>query len=111
MAAPARRRLNAAARQHQRLDATVRGYVQGVGFRWFVVACARELRLVGWTANESDGAVRVVAEGDPATLDDLQTRLQRGPAAASVETVNAVRMPATGEFETFAIRSGDHRGD
>ena len=53
----------------QRLEATVRGYVQGVGFRWFVVRRATQLGLTGWTANEHDGTVRVVAEGSAHALD------------------------------------------
>ena len=34
----------------------VSGRVQGVGFRWFVVEKARELRLAGWVKNRPDGA-------------------------------------------------------
>ena len=46
----------------QRLEATVRGDVQGVGFRWFVAGEAAQ-PLSGWVANQSDGSVQVVAEG------------------------------------------------
>ena len=38
---------------HKRLDATVHGRVQGVGFRWFVMRRAERLGLVGWVANEA----------------------------------------------------------
>src|SRR5439155_20058522 len=55
----------------QRLEATVRGRVQGVGFRYFVVREAMELGLVGWVANAADGSVVLVAEGPPAALDAL----------------------------------------
>ena len=54
-----------------RLDATLHGRVQGVGFRWFVQRTARGLGLVGWTQNQPDGSVRVVAEGPSASLDLL----------------------------------------
>ena len=95
----------------ERLEASVHGRVQGVGFRWFVGRAAARLRLVGWTANRSDGSVRVVAEGAASALDELARDLERGPAGASVERVNASRAPATGEFSGFEIRSGAHRGD
>ena len=94
-----------------RLDATVRGRVQGVGFRYFVVRRAMELELVGWVANGADGSVRCVAEGSTDALDALEAGLLSGPFGAGVETVEAVRMAATGRFDRFAIRSGAHPGD
>jgi acylphosphatase len=94
-----------------RLEATVRGRVQGVGFRYWVVRRATEIGLVGWVANELDGSVRCVAEGPSEALDQLDELLRRGPIGAVVEVVNAVRMPATGGFTGFGVRSAGHRGD
>jgi acylphosphatase len=95
----------------QRLEATVRGNVQGVGFRWFVVRCASELGLTGWTSNQQDGSVKVIAEGNPEKLVRLEERLREGPSGASVSSVESARSAATGEFGSFKIRSGAHRGD
>ncbi len=97
--------------QPQRFEATVRGTVQGVGFRWFVVRRASDLRLTGWTSNEVDGSVRVVAEGSASALDQLEVQLRNGPAGAHVTNVEVHRAPATGEFSSFGIRPGAHRGD
>jgi acylphosphatase len=94
-----------------RLDATVRGIVQGVGFRLFAFDAARALGLRGWVANESGGVVRVVAEGPRADLERLLAELERGPAAALVDGVTTAWLPATGEFDAFAIRSAWHGGD
>ena len=94
-----------------RLEATVRGRVQGVGFRYWVVRRATEMGLVGWVANEPDGSVRSDAEGPPETLDALDDLLRRGPIGAVVDEVQAVRMPASGGFTGFAVRSGGHSGD
>lgn len=95
----------------QRLEASVRGVVQGVGFRWFVVRRASELGLTGWTSNEADGSVLVVAEGAPAALDVLERHLRMGPPGAEVDQIDSARAPATGAFTTFGIRPGAHRGD
>ena len=95
----------------ERLEATIRGRVQGVGFRYFVVRRAMELGLVGWVANIPDGRVRSVAEGPPDALDAFEAALNDGPVGAIVEAVDAVRMPATGAFDRFAVRSGAHPGD
>lgn len=46
----------------KRLQVTVYGRVQGVGFRQSTVARASTLRLTGWVANLHNGAVKVVAE-------------------------------------------------
>ena len=89
----------------------VRGVVQGVGFRWFVMREARRRDLRGWVANEHDGTVRVVAEGPPEAIAALRSALEVGPAGALVERVSAVEMPATGRFDDFALRSAGHSGD
>jgi acylphosphatase len=95
----------------QRLEATVRGRVQGVGFRVFVVRRAMALGLDGWVANASSGAVDVVAEGPRADLDVLLAALRSGPPAALVQDVSERWGPARGGLVGFAIRSGAHRGD
>jgi acylphosphatase len=94
-----------------RLDASVRGRVQGVGFRYYVVKRASQLGLTGWVANEPDGSVRCVAEGPTDAIDALETILRNGPIGAIVDAVAAVRMPATGRFDGFTVRSGGHSGD
>jgi acylphosphatase len=94
-----------------RLEATVRGQVQGVGFRYFVLRRAGHLGVTGWVANESDGTVRCVAEGPPAALDELVALLHSGPAGARVSDVHVVRGAATGRFGSFDVRPTGHRGD
>lgn len=46
-----------------------RGRVQGVGFRATCVALSRRFDVSGWVRNESDGSVRLEAQGDP---DDVE---------------------------------------
>ena len=94
-----------------RLDATVLGRVQGVGFRVHVRRAARERGLAGWVANEPGGRVRCVAEGRREDLDGLLSVLRAGPPGAFVEDVRAEWLPASGEFEGFEVRSGWHGGD
>ena len=95
-----------------RTVAVVSGHVQGVGYRWFVNRQAARLGVVGWVANESDGSVRVVAEGPRPVLDELLEELRRGPSGARVESVEVEqRIAATGSFSRFEIRSRGHSGD
>ncbi len=88
----------------ERLRARVRGFVQGVGFRAFVVREARRLGLRGFVRNCPDGSVEVVAEGPEERLRELEALLRRGPSGAVVRDVEARREPATREFPGFDIR-------
>jgi acylphosphatase len=95
----------------ERLHAIVRGQVQGVGFRWFVVRAAAQLGLDGWVMNRADRAVELVAEGPGSHLDELLATVRQGPPASSVHTVEVTRSGALGGLGGFRIRSGDHPGD
>ena len=94
-----------------RLEATVRGRVQGVGFRYFVVREATSLGLTGWVANEADGSVRCVAEGRRDRLEELAGRLRDGPRSAIVEDVGLAWTGFRADFDRFGVRSAAHRGD
>lgn len=94
-----------------RLEVTVRGVVQGVGFRYFVLRQVDGTGITGWVANSGTGEVRCVAEGDRAALERLLVDIERGPTGAIVDQVQAIWMPATGTFSAFSIRSGAHPGD
>ncbi|HEX7473394.1 MAG TPA: acylphosphatase [Candidatus Limnocylindrales bacterium] len=93
------------------LEAVVRGRVQGVGFRYFVLDRAIRLGLVGWVANEPDGSVRCLAEGRRADLETLLGALGRGPLGGRVDDVQANWGPAHGTFAQFTVRAGGHSGD
>ena len=62
----------------------VRGRVQGVFFRASAREQALALKLTGHARNLADGSVEVVAYGEPAAIDRLETWLHDGPAQAEV---------------------------
>ncbi len=89
----------------RRLHAIVRGRVQMVGFRYFVLEEARALGLSGWVRNGDDGAtVEVVAEGSQEELRLLEEALRAGPRGARVEAVDATWSDALGGHESFDVR-------
>ncbi len=65
----------------------VHGRVQGVGFRWFVVEKANELKLSGWVSNRQDGKVEIAAAGAPDALAKLEAAVRAGPRGARVEEI------------------------
>jgi len=94
-----------------RAVATVRGVVQGVGFRWFVQRRATALELHGWVRNRSDGSVELAAEGSAAAVEALLDAVREGPDGAWVSEVGVRHEPPTRASGGFAIRSGSHPGD
>lgn len=83
----------------------VRGQVQGVGFRWFVMREAERLKLGGFVRNLRDGTVEVVSQGSDDALDRLEERLRRGPSHAHVEGVDRLQVPVELHVPTsFDIR-------
>ena len=94
-----------------RLEAVVRGSVQGVGYRYFVHRRATALGIVGWVANEPGGSVRCVAEGPVPALHQLLADLAAGPAGARVEAVDPAWTASSGAFASFVVRAAYHGGD
>jgi acylphosphatase len=82
---------------------SVRGRVQGVGYRASCQQKATELGLGGWVRNRRDGSVELEAEGLPLRLGELQIWCEKGPGAALVSSVVTVRIPPTGD-DWFEIR-------
>jgi acylphosphatase len=78
----------------------VRGRVQGVGFRWFVVEKAQELKLAGWVKNKHDGNVEVAAAGTPEALARLESAVKTGPRAARIDDVRVLPPISADELPT-----------
>jgi acylphosphatase len=82
----------------------ISGLVQGVGYRYFAVRAAGQLRLSGWVRNLDDGRVEVYAVGDLKHLDQFEAKLREGPRLANVRSVQAEDAAADARIEGFHIR-------
>ncbi|HEY6057716.1 MAG TPA: acylphosphatase [Candidatus Limnocylindrales bacterium] len=78
----------------------IRGRVQGVGFRYFVVRRAEQLGVAGWVRNRRDGSVELEAEGPRTALETLVAAARQGPTGARVAAVD----------EQWSDREARHRG-
>jgi DNA ligase D-like protein (predicted 3'-phosphoesterase) len=83
--------------------ATVRGAVQGVGFRDATVRRAKRLKVMGWVRNAEDGSVLVHAEGSKRPVEELVSFLREGPRGARVAEVEVEQVAVEGH-EQFAVR-------
>lgn len=87
-----------------RLHITVRGRVQGVGFRAHVEYSARPLGVTGWVRNVGYDVVETVAEGERAKLEQLAQAITAGPRGSHVDESTVEWLDATGEFQGFVVR-------
>lgn len=85
------------------IRATVRGEVQGVGYRDATLRQARRLGAMGWVRNGDAGSVLVHAEGPEPVVDELVAFLYDGPPTARVVDV-AIEPAKVEGHEQFAIR-------
>ncbi|MDH4065942.1 MAG: carbamoyltransferase HypF, partial [Acidobacteriota bacterium] len=92
----------------RRRQFTVRGVVQGVGFRPFVAGLARRMGLSGHVRNDS-GAVVIEVEGPSSGVEAFAHALSAElPPLAEVDSVVVVEIDAIGEA-TFHIDASDAR--
>ena len=68
----------------------VTGRVQGVGYRDWTQAVARQLGLSGWVRNRVDDSVEAVFAGEAATVDRMVAACRRGPSLARVGSVDVL---------------------
>jgi len=87
-----------------RVHITVRGRVQGVGFRYFTAARARALGLSGSARNLPAGQVEVIAEGERSALEALIRALREGPPGAVVSDLHVAWDEAPAREREFTIR-------
>ena len=88
---------------------TIRGAVQGVGFRPFVFGLAKELGLTGWVRNTL-GGVSIEAEGTAAQLEAFLLRLDREkPPRSSVHSLESSFLSPVG-YRDFSIEASDLSG-
>ena len=96
--------------ERMRLKLTVRGAVQGVGFRPFVFRLATELGMAGWVNNSPQG-VFIEVEGPRAELEKFLLRLEtEKPPRSFIQSLEASWLDAIG-FKDFEIRPSETGGN
>jgi hydrogenase maturation protein HypF len=89
-----------------RLKMTIRGAVQGVGFRPFVYRLAAELELNGWVNNTARG-VFIEVEGPREKLDQFLLRVEREkPAISFIQSLESSFADPAG-YTGFEIRKSE----
>ena len=93
----------------ERVKVTVRGVVQGVGFRPFIYRLATQIRLNGWVLNSAQG-VFIEVEGARDALRSFLLRLEKEkPPRAVIQSLEFSFLDAAG-YDRFDIRYSDQSG-
>jgi len=88
-----------------RVHVWVQGRVQAVGFRAFVQQHANRTGVTGWVRNVGYDTVEAVAEGTKSETEDFLRMVKRGPSSARVDESREEWEQATGEFQSFRVKS------
>lgn len=82
----------------------IKGWVQGVAFRYNTKTAACERQVRGWVRNKADGSVEAVFEGEKNRVDAILDWCKTGPKMAVVKDIEVNWEPYTGDFSDFDIR-------
>ncbi len=85
-------------------EITIKGRVQGVGYRYFAVQKAKEMGINGWVKNLVDGSVLIVAQGIEAEIKTFIDYLYIGPTPSRVDKISTCVMQITTVFDSFSVK-------
>jgi acylphosphatase len=83
---------------------TIKGRVQGVGFRHYTQQTALQHNVTGWVKNLPDRSVGGCFEGEEKDVRALIDWCRLGPDWAQVDDVLVEDEPYRGEFTRFSVR-------
>lgn len=82
---------------------TIKGRVQGVGFRHSARTNARYHGITGYVKNEADGSVYIEAEGSRNQLDEFVKWCRKGPGFGHVDDIK-IDTSLPRNYSSFEIR-------
>lgn len=82
----------------------ITGDVQGVFYRHFAKKTAEKMGISGWTKNENDGTVTVVAQGSEEQIERYIQWTKEGSPMSKVEEVKVEEMEAQEGLLGFVIK-------
>ena len=84
--------------------ATIRGRVQGVGYRDWTRYVARDRHVEGWVRNRQDGSVEAVFAGSHEAVAGMLAACHRGPPNSVIESIEE-REASAAELELRGDKS------
>ena len=88
------------------LEAIVKGRVQRVGYRRFILDLAQELGVVGFIENLRDGSVRIFCQAHPKVLSRFLRKARNPPQPAKVKQFDVKEVRPRPRLRYFRIKYG-----
>ncbi len=88
------------------VEITIRGDVQGVGYRRVVERIARRTGVNGYVKNQKDGTVKVVAQADDEKVETFIKEIQIEEPPIIVERIDRKGMKIPEKYRSFKIVPG-----
>lgn len=85
-------------------EITVKGRVQGVGYRYYTVQQAQLLGVKGYIRNQADNSVVIVAQADEEVIQTFIDYLYIGPTRARVDYISKIKIDYSSDFDNFSIK-------
>ena len=85
-------------------EITIKGRVQGVGYRYFAAQKANEMGIKGWVKNAVDGCVIIVAQGIEEEIETFIDYLYLGPTRSRVDQISKVKFNTLSDFNNFSVK-------
>lgn len=82
---------------------SIRGRVQGVGFRYSAIHAAERYGVTGWVRNEPDGSVSAFCAGSEEATNRFINWCRKGPTMAYVTNVDVQEVPYRGRYSSFSV--------
>jgi acylphosphatase len=82
---------------------SVKGLVQGVGYRYFAYRQATQLDLNGYVRNNPDSSVESYVEGPRNNIEEYLEALRRGPQMSRVTSVKVRWQEYQNRYDKFEI--------
>ncbi len=84
----------------------VRGRVQRVGFRRYILDLAQEMGLSGYVVNLPDGSVEIFVQGPSELLEEFKSKISGAPPPAKVRELVVCEEKFNPQYKHFQIKHG-----
>jgi acylphosphatase len=90
--------------ENSAIKINVSGFVQGVGFRYYIARLAMEYNLKGYVRNLFNGDVEIYAEGRKEFLEELAKKAKIGPSHSHVDDIQTEWLDFKNKYNKFEVK-------